>query len=87
MMNRVQYIFLELTNCHRALTPEATVLENFCYVLHNIENLPGQPDGLENEILRLLFDSARIETFVLTQWGNNNRYARKIHNPMTGSAR
>lgn len=63
MMNRVQYIFLELTNCHRALTPEATVLENFCYVLHNIENLPGRPDGLENEIFRLLFDSAEIATY------------------------
>ena len=62
-MNRVQYIFLELTNCHRALTPEATVLENFCYVLHNIENLPGRPDGLENEIFRLLFDSAEIATY------------------------
>lgn len=63
MTDRIQYIFLELTNCHRALTPEATVLENFCYVLHNIENLPDRPVGLENEIFRLLFDSAEIATF------------------------
>ena len=63
MTDRIQYIFLELTNCHRALTPEATVLENFCYVLHNIENLPDRPIGLENEIFRLLFDSAEIATF------------------------
>ena len=63
MTDRIQYIFLELTNCHRALTLEATVLENFCYVLHNIENLSGRPDGLENEIFRLLFDSAEIATF------------------------
>ena len=63
MTDRIQYIFLELTNCHRALTPEATVLENFCYVLHNIENLPDRPKGLENEIFRLLFDSAEIATF------------------------
>ena len=63
MTDRIQYIFLELTNCHRALTPEATILENFCYVLHNIENLPDRPVGLENEIFRLLFDSAEIATF------------------------
>lgn len=63
MTDRIQYIFLELTNCHRALTPEATVLENFCYVLHNIENLPDRPVSLENEIFRLLFDSTGIATF------------------------
>ena len=63
MTDRIQYIFLELTNCRRALTPEATVLENFCYALHNMENLPDRPAGLESELFRLLFESAEIATF------------------------
>ena len=63
MTDRIQYIFLELTNCRRALTPEATVLENFCYALHNMENLPDRPAGLEAELFRLLFESAEIATF------------------------
>ena len=63
MTDRVQYIFLELTNCHHALTPEASVLDNFCYVLHNMENLPDRPAGLEGDLFRLLFESAEIATF------------------------
>ena len=63
MTDRIQYIFLELTNCRRALTPEATVLDNFCYALHNMENLPDRPAGLEAELFRLLFESAEIATF------------------------
>ena len=63
MTDRIQYIFLELTNCRRALTPEATVLDNFCYALHNMENLPDRPAGLESELFRLLFESAEIATF------------------------
>ena len=63
MTDRVQYIFLELTNCSRALTPEATVLDNFCYVLHNMENLPDRPLGLDGDLFRLLFESAEIATF------------------------
>ena len=63
MTDRIQYIFLELTNCRRALTPEATILENFCYALHNMENLPDRPAGLEAELFRLLFESAEIATF------------------------
>ena len=63
MTDRIQYIFLELTNCHRALTPDASVLDNFCYALHNMENLPDRPAGLEAELFRLLFESAEIATF------------------------
>lgn len=63
MTDRIQYIFLELTNCHRALSPEATVLENFCYVLHNMEELTDCPKGLDTDLFRLLFESAEIATF------------------------
>ena len=62
MTDRIQYIFLELTNC-RILTPESTVLEKVCYALHNMENLPDMPEGFEGELFRLLFESAEIATF------------------------
>ena len=32
---RIQYLFLELPNCGRALSPQATILDNFCFSLHN----------------------------------------------------
>ena len=62
MTDRLQFIFLELTNC-RTLTPESTVLEKVCYALHNMENLPGRPEGFEGELFRLVFESAEIATF------------------------
>ena len=62
MTERIQYIFLELPNC-REVSPESTVLEKFCYALHNMENLPGKPEGFEGELFRLLFDSAEIAKF------------------------
>lgn len=64
MTPRIQYIFLELPNSlHKALTPEASVLENFCYALHQMEHLTEQPAELKGEIFRLLFDSAEIAKF------------------------
>ena len=62
MTDRIQYIFLELPNC-RVITSESTVLEKFCYALHNMENLPGRPEGFEGELFRLLFETAEIATF------------------------
>ena len=62
MTDRLQFIFLELTNC-RDLTPESTVLEKVCYALHNMENLPDRPAGFEGDLFRLLFESAEIATF------------------------
>lgn len=62
MTDRLQFIFLELTNC-RVLTPESTVLEKVCYALHNMENLPDRPVGFEGDLFRLLFESAEIATF------------------------
>ena len=63
MTPHLQYIFLELPNCRRALTPEATVLDNFCYALHNMEHLTHRPAEFKAEIFKLLFDSAEIATF------------------------
>lgn len=64
MTKRIQYIFLELPNSfQRALTDKASVLDNFCYALHQMEHLSEQPAELKQEIFRLLFDSAEITKF------------------------
>ena len=63
MTPHLQYIFLELPNCRKALTPEATILDNFCYALRNMEHLTDRPAELKAEIFKLLFDSAEIATF------------------------
>ena len=63
MTDCLQYLFLELPNCTKAMTPEATVLDNFCYALHNISRLPSRPEGLDGEIFDLLFKSADLTTF------------------------
>lgn len=64
MTSRIQYIFLELPNSqNKALTEKATVLDNFCYALHQMEHLTERPSGLKQEIFRLLFDSAEITNF------------------------
>ena len=64
MTQRVQYIFLELPNSlQKGLKPGATVLENICYALHQMEHLTEQPAELKQEIFKLLFESAEIATF------------------------
>ena len=64
MTSRIQFIFLELPNSLlTALKPGASVLQNICYALHMMEHLTEQPDGLKEEIFRLLFDSAEIANF------------------------
>ena len=64
MTPRVQYIFLELPNSlDKALRPGATVLDNFCYALHQMEHLTERPAQLKQEIFQLLFDSAEITNF------------------------
>ena len=84
MTDRLQFIFLELTNC-RVLTPESTVLEKVCYALHNMENLPDRPEGFEGELFRLLFESAEIATFTpqeKTKLENDMRTERDFKNQM-----
>ena len=63
MTDSLHFIFLELPNCGRALTPQATVLDNFCFALHNMQFLEERPDALRQEIFDLLFDAAEIATF------------------------
>ena len=63
MTGSLQFVFLELTNCRKALTPEATFLDNFCYALHNMEHLTDRPEELKEEIFKRLFKTAEIATF------------------------
>ena len=67
MTDHLHYIFLELPNCRKALTSEATVLDNFCYALHNMVSLQAQPKELKEEIFKILFESAEISTFTPTE--------------------
>ncbi len=63
MTDSLHFIFLELPNCGRALSPQATVLDNFCFALHNMQFLEERPDALRQEIFDLLFEAAEIATF------------------------
>ena len=82
---RIQYLFLELPNCTRALTPEATVIDNFCYALHNMARLEDRPAGMEAEIFSLLFDSAEIVNFTpedKAKYEHEMRTERDFHNQL-----
>ena len=63
MTDRIEYIFLEVPNCSRAFTPEASLLDNLCYVLGHISEMTDRPAGVEGEIFDLLFKSAEIVNF------------------------
>ena len=60
---KTPYIFLELPNCGKALTPEATLLDNICFSMHNMQFLEERPAELRQEIFDLLFQSVEIATF------------------------
>ena len=63
MTDRVQYLFLEVPNCSKALTEDAQVLDNLCYALGNISALEDKPAALKGELFDLLFNSAEIRNF------------------------
>ena len=63
MTNRIEYVFLEVPNCRKALTPEAGILDNLCFVLGHMSELEDRPQGVEGEIFDLLFKSAEIVNF------------------------
>ena len=59
----VEYIFLEVPNCRKAMTSEASLLDNFCYALKNMPEMEERPQELKGEIFDLLFNSAEITKF------------------------
>lgn len=86
MTPRIQYIFLELPNSlPKGLKPGATVLENICYALHQMEHLTEQPAELKQEIFQLLFDSAEIATFTpeeKAKYVHDMTTERDLHNQL-----
>ena len=83
MTDRINYIFLELPNCGRALSPEATLLDNVCFSLHNMQFLEERPPELRQEIFDLLFQAAKIATFApedKVKYDYNMTTERDIHN-------
>ena len=71
MSDRLQFLFLELPNCKSALTPKATLLDNFCYALRNLPEFEDIPEEFSQEIFTLLFNSAEIATFTTDE---RNKY-------------
>ena len=59
----VEYIFLEVPNCRKAMTSEASLLDNFCYAMRNMPEMEERPKELKGEIFDLLFNSAEINKF------------------------
>ena len=59
----VEYIFLEIPNCSKAMTKETSLLDNFCYALKNMPEMEERPKELKGEIFDLLFNSAEINKF------------------------
>ncbi len=44
----------------KAMTSEASLLDNFCYALKNMPEMEKRPQELKGEIFDLLFNSAEI---------------------------
>ncbi len=63
MSSHLQYIFLELPNCTKALSKKASKIDNICYAIRNIEYMEKQPAELNDEFFDLLFDSAELHKF------------------------
>ena len=59
----VEYIFLEVPNCSKAMTSEASLLDNFCYAMRKMPEMEERPKELKGEIFDLLFNSAEITKF------------------------
>ncbi len=56
----VEYIFLEVPNCRKAMTSEASLLDNFCYAMRKMPEMEERPKELKGEIFDLLFNSADL---------------------------
>lgn len=83
MTNRLQYIFLELPNSTKAMEPDASIVDKFCYALHNMQFLKEMPAGFNGEIFNLLFDSAEIANFTPSEkikYENDMTTERDIRN-------
>ena len=67
MSTHLQYLFLELPNCTKALTDKASKIDNICYAIRNIEYMDEKPAELDDEFFELLFDSAELHNFTVVE--------------------
>ena len=63
MSDRLEYLFLELPNCQKAGTPEASELDNLCYALLNMSTWDAPPKEVDSKLIDELLKSAEIATF------------------------
>lgn len=64
MSDNLQYVFIELPHCASSEEEAKSVIDRFFYSLFNMSRMDRIPAGWdEDEIIRLLFDSANIATF------------------------
>ena len=80
MTDKIKYITLELPKYHEPIdSPAATVLDKFCYALHNMTTFERRPKYQEGKFFEMLFERAEIAKFtpqevmkyerdMLTQW-------------------
>lgn len=64
MSDSLQYVFIELPRCASSEEEAKSVIDRFFYSLFNMSRMDRIPTGWdEDEIIKLLFDSANIATF------------------------
>jgi predicted transposase/invertase (TIGR01784 family) len=77
--DRVKFITMELPKYRDPASQEATILDKFCYAMHNMKTFQKRPDYLEGKFFELLFEKAEIAKFapaevvkyeadMMTQW-------------------
>ena len=63
MTDRLNFVYLEMPNYKGDLKGASSVLQAFSYVMRNSPEMSERPEGLKEDLFRVLFDSAEISKF------------------------
>ena len=63
MTDRLNFVYLEMPNYKGNLKGASSVLQAFSYVMRNFPEMRERPEGLKEDLFRVLFDSAEISKF------------------------
>ncbi|MCI2108802.1 MAG: Rpn family recombination-promoting nuclease/putative transposase [Bacteroidales bacterium] len=63
MTDRLNFVYLEMPNYKGDLKDASSVPQAFSYVMRNFPQMSERPEGLNEDLFRLLFDSAEISKF------------------------
>ncbi|MEE3390055.1 MAG: PD-(D/E)XK nuclease family transposase, partial [Candidatus Cryptobacteroides sp.] len=63
MTDRLNFVYLEMPNYKGDLKGASSVLQAFSYVMRNFPEMSERPEGLKEDLFRVLFDSAEISKF------------------------